>query len=93
MSDTGFIRLKKLTGAGIILVAGRHNQCEIQAEMGTSSPIDFARSGLNYALVGGGSAKGLAQEAKRLMAEVGITSLRKDAFRAVEVVFSLPGGF
>ena len=93
MSGTGFLRLAKLTGAGIVLVASRHNKRELQAETGASPSIEVARSHLNYSLVGPLNARAVADEAKRLMADAGVLSIRKDAVRAVEVVFSLPGGF
>ena len=52
MSGAAILRIKKLTGSGIIGKAARHNKRTIQAEMGASSSIDPTRSHLNETLMG-----------------------------------------
>lgn len=90
MSGAAILRIKKLTGSGIIGKAARHNKRTIQAEMGASSSIDPTRSHLNETLVGPLTPDAVAQLAKDLMAEAGLTTLRKDAVLGLELVFSLP---
>lgn len=90
MSGAAILRIKKLTGSGIIGKAARHNKRTIQAEMGASSSIDPTRSHLNEILTGPLTPDAVAQIAKDLMAEAGLTTLRKDAVLGLELVFSLP---
>lgn len=90
MSGAAILRIKKLTGSGIIGKAARHNKRTIQAEMGASSSIDPTRSYLNETLMGPLTADAVALLAKDLMAAAGLTSLRKDAVLGLELVFSLP---
>ena len=90
MTSAAFMRLAKLSGAGKVLVAARHNLREIQAERGASASIDSARSQLNVVLTGPSSASEVEYLARMRMADAGIGKLRKDAVRAVEIVFSLP---
>lgn len=88
MSSADFLRVAKLKGGGIITVAGRHNLREIQAEQGTSGPIDATRSRLNYTLAGPATAGDVARDAKAL--KQGMAPLRRDAVMALELVLSLP---
>lgn len=90
MSGAAILRIKKLTGSGIIGKAARHNKRTIQAEMGASLSIDPTRSHLNETLMGPLTADAVALLAKDLMAAAGLTSLRKDAVLGLELVFSLP---
>jgi hypothetical protein len=92
MAHSQFLRIKKLTGASIILVAAKHNHREILAELGAQpgSSIDPSRVGLNYVLRGLDTAAGVADMAQALLDNAGVTSLRKDAVRSLEIVFSLP---
>jgi hypothetical protein len=90
MSGAAFLRLKKLTGSGIMGKAARHNRRVIQAELGTSGPIDATRSHLNITLMGPSTADEVAQLAKAKMMAVGLTKTRKNAVMGVELVFSLP---
>ncbi len=92
MSATGFLRLKKLKGAGIVTVAARHNLREIQAERGAAGNIDPTRSNLNDVLAGPCTAEGVAALAKLRMQAAGVGKLRKDAVLAIELVLSLPPG-
>ena len=87
-----FLRIKKLTGKAIIEVAARHNHREILAELGAApgGHIDPARVRLNRVLHGHGTAAAVASEAKTLMDCAGIKATRKDAVRALEIIFSLP---
>ena len=84
-----FLRVKKLKGAGIVKAA-RHNLREIAAEIGADSHINPNHTNLNQVIAGGNNADDIAATAKRLMDDAGIGKLRKDAVRAVELVFSLP---
>jgi hypothetical protein len=92
MTHVQFLRIKKLTGKAIIEVAARHNCREILAELGAASAgrIDPARVGLNYVLRGHETAAAVASEAQALMDAAGIKAMRKDAVRALEIIFSLP---
>lgn len=92
MSGAAFLRLKKLTGGGIMLRAARHNRREIQAELGATGPIEPSRSSLNITLIGPPNADEVAQLAKAKIAAAGISKVRKDAVVGVEFVFSLPTG-
>ena len=92
MTHAQFLRIKKLTGKAIIEVAARHNHREILAELGAApgGHIDPARVGLNRVVRGHGTAAAVASQAKMLMDAAGVKTLRKDAVRALEIVFSLP---
>lgn len=90
MSGTGFIRLKKLKGPGIVAAAARHNRRTIQAEIGASLSIDPTRSRLNQTLQGPPTPEGVALLAGQRLRDAGISKLRKDAVMALEFVFSLP---
>ncbi|MBC7455332.1 MAG: hypothetical protein H7335_16885, partial [Massilia sp.] len=92
MIHAQFLRIKKLTGKVIIEVAARHNHREILAELGAApgGHIDPARVGLNRVLRGHGTAAAVASQAKILMDAAGVKAMRKDAVRALEIIFSLP---
>jgi hypothetical protein len=92
MTQAQFLRIKKLTGKAIIELAARHNHREILAELGTASGqhINPQRVKLNRVLRGHGTAAGVASHAKTLMDTAGIKATRKDAVRALEIIFSLP---
>lgn len=92
MAHSQFLRIKKLTGASIILVAAKHNHREILAEMGAQAggAIDPRRVGMNYVLRGLGTATGVAEMAQALLDNAGVKSLRKDAVRGLEIIFGLP---
>lgn len=84
-----FVRVKKLKGSSIILVAARHNRRELQAEVGASDRIDVTRSGLNQCLAGPHDADGVAALATTRMKAAGVLKTRADAVMGIEVVFSL----
>jgi len=86
------LRIKKLSGKGIILKAAKHNHREIQAEIGIEMDgvIDPLRIADNRILLGASSAIGVANSAQLLMDEAKIKPLRKDAVRALELIVSLP---
>lgn len=90
MSAAAFLRVKKLKGSGIVLVAARHNLREIQAELGAGGNIDPARMHLNLLVHGPGDAANVAALAKARMQAAGVGKLRKDAVKAIELVLSLP---
>jgi hypothetical protein len=84
--------MQKLTGKAIIVVAAKHNHREILAELGGTPgcAIDPSRTPSNRVLRGAVTAAGVAKQAQAMMAAAGITALRKDAVRALEIVVSLP---
>lgn len=90
MAASHILRIAKLKGGGKILAASRHNKRAIQAEKGADSHIDATRSHLNYSLIGFDNPEAVANQAKSLMVNAGISSLRKDAVLAIEIIFSLP---
>ncbi len=89
---TQFLRIKKLTGKTIIYLAAKHNHREILAEIGAAQGghIDLSRVGFNYVLRGLDTAHGVAGMAQSLLDNAGVKTLRKDAVRALEIIFSLP---
>lgn len=90
MANSQFLRMKKLTGANIVELAGRHNHREIALELGQAyNSIDLARVKLNYVIRGGRTAAAIALEATERMSDAGVVKLRKDAVRAHEIIFSL----
>jgi hypothetical protein len=91
MKNSLFLAFAKLKGGGRVLAAARHNKRELQSERGAASHIDAQRSSLNYCLAGEITAKGIDAAAKQKLSDAGITTLRKDAVRVIEAVFSLPG--
>ncbi len=90
MGITSFLKIKKLTGQGIIKVAARHNLREIVAELGADGHISPDRVHMNLVLRGQESAEGVAAHAANLLSNAGISKLRKDAVRGIEIVFGLP---
>ena len=94
MTHGHFLRMKGLKGKAIIVTAAKHNSREILAELDGSqgATIDPCRTPLNYILRGPATAAGVASEARALMATAGIATLRKDALRGLEIIFSLPAG-
>jgi hypothetical protein len=92
MTHVQFLRIKKLTGKGIVEVAARHNHREILAEIGATpgGRIDPARVRLNRILCGHRTAADVASQAQTMMSEAGIKATRKDAVKALEIIFSLP---
>jgi len=90
MSNSQFLRMKKLTGENIVEVAGRHNHREIAMELGHEyNSINLARVGLNYVIRGGNTAAAIAHEAEERMVAGGVRKMRKDAVRALEIIVSL----
>lgn len=71
----------------IILDAMKHNKRTIEKESGN---IDRTKSHLNYALHGVDTPENIATHANVLIAKAGITKLRKNAVKGVEIIFSLP---
>lgn len=90
MSAAAVLRLKKLTGAGIVRAAAMHNRRAIVAELGADGHINPSRCRLNVRMEGPATPEGVAELAQSLMDAAGVGKLRKDAVRAVEAVFSLP---
>lgn len=92
MSTGAILRVKKLTGVGIVRAAARHNKRATQVEIGASGSIDARRSILNECLSGPATADDVANLARKRMASAGVGKLRKDAVRAIEVIVSLAPG-
>ena len=94
MTHAHFLRMKGLKGKAIIVTAAKHNLREILAELdgNQGAAIDPSRTPLNCILRGPATAAGVASEARALMAAAGIATLRKDALRGLEIIFSLPAG-
>ena len=92
MTQTAFLSIKKLTKKDIILVAAKHNHREIVAEYGAAKDghINPLRKGDNVVLRGLDTASDVAEMAQSLMNNAGVKRLRKDAVRALEIIFSLP---
>jgi Plasmid recombination enzyme len=90
MKNSLFLAFAKLKGGGRLLAAARHNKRELQNERRAASHIDARRSSMNYCLAGEITAKGIDNAAKQMLADAGIATLRKDAVRVIEAVFSLP---
>lgn len=88
--DNQFLRIKKLTGKGIIRTAMKHNLRELQAELGADSHINATRTALNTVMAGAVTSGGVFEYAEGLMLEAGVGPLRKDAVRGLELVVSLP---
>lgn len=72
------------------LAAIKHNKREIQKEFGAPDNINLERTPLNYSLHGLAVAVDIERYSKSLLALAGISSVRKNAVWAVEIVFSLP---
>ncbi len=83
------MRIQKLTGQGKVMIAARHNLREFQLDAAYCNNIDPTRVGQNSVLRGCTTAKGVANEAKTLMAEAGVKATRKDAVLALEIIFCL----
>lgn len=84
------VMIKRLKGQGIVRLAAKHNLREIAAETGAAGHIDPARIHMNLILRGPASAEKVAERAKELMADGGITRLRVGSVMALELVFTLP---
>jgi len=91
MTHTHFLRIKKLTGKNIIQAAAKHNCRELAGEIGLTaeSHIDPQRIKHNIILKGADTAAGIAGAAQSLMDAAKVKPLRKDAVRALEIIFSL----
>lgn len=89
-ADRQYLSLKKLKDKDRLRVAAKHNLRELQAELGAGSNIDHTRIRLNRVLAGPDRADAVAAEAERLMRDAGITRLRQDAVRGVEIIVGLP---
>ena len=73
-------------------IAAKHNHREILAEMGAAQGghIDPLRTIGNIVLRGCDTAAVVASVAQSLMDSANVNPLRKDAVRALEIIFSLP---
>lgn len=90
MSNIFFLRIDKLTLKGIIRTAASHNLREMYRYKTPPISIDSSKSQLNVILKGASTAQGVNAHAKQLMMNEGITKVRSNAVRCIEVLFSLP---
>ena len=84
-----FFRYEGVNGKRFLL-AIKHNTRELQKECGSKGNIDANRTHLNYSLHGLKSSQAIDRYARSLIALAGITTVRKNAVWAVEVIYSLP---
>ena len=84
-----FMSMRKLKQARQLLAAAKHNKRE--AFPGTGR-IDANQTHKNLVLAGAQSADAVREMAEGLMRDAGIIKVRKDAVRAIEIVFSVPVG-
>ena len=87
--STAVLRVKKLTGRGIVLKAARHNKRAIAAERHAGSRIDSTRSTLNECIGGFLTPNEVARQAGVMMTAAGIVKQRKNGVLALEFVVSL----
>jgi Plasmid recombination enzyme len=87
-----FISFGTITSHGQVTQAARHNTRQIQFENGANGHIDPLRSSLNMVLRGESSADVISAAVKRVIADAGITRLRKKGIVVIEILFSLPVG-
>jgi hypothetical protein len=90
MSNVFFLRIEKLTPKGIIRTAARHNLREMYRYKTPPISIDPSKSHLNMILRGASTAQGVNAYANQLMKNAGITKVRSNGVRCIEVIFSLP---
>lgn len=88
MTHISYLAMKKLTGSAHLTVASRHNLRELGTSHGPH--IDLRLSDSNMVLRGPDTADAVATMAKSLMDEAGVLTLRRDAVRALEIIFTLP---
>jgi hypothetical protein len=87
-----FISFGTITSHGQVTQAARHNTRQIQFENGANGHIDPLRSTLNMVLRGESSADEISAAVKKVIADAGITRLRKKGIVVIEILFSLPVG-
>ena len=90
---SGILRLKKITEANGIKEAARHNRRELLPELKTSLRIDPSLTYKNEVLCGPSSADEIPRLADELLKKASARVVRKDAVRAIEIIFSLPKNF
>lgn len=90
MTNTHLFKMGSIHGKSGLLNALLHNKRQLQRERNSSSHIDFAKSTLNYTLVGDDAPKNIAHYARLQMFKAGIEKPRKNGVMAVEIIFSLP---
>ena len=91
-SKNQVLRIQKLKGSGIIKIAAQHNLREklSSSAVSKSGNIDPARTERNYVLRGKETATEVAAEAKAHLDAALLKTPRKDAVRAIEIIFGLP---
>lgn len=90
MSYDFFFRVKKLKPLGIIKTAASHNLREMYRNRTLQKPFDSSKLHLNFILIGASTAKDIDMHASQMMKNVGITKIRANAVRGIEIIFSLP---
>jgi hypothetical protein len=90
MSNVFFLSIKKQKPKGIIRASARHNTREMYLYTKPPVSIDSSKSHLNVILRGAATAQEVNAYANQLMKNAGITKIRSNAVRCIEVLFSLP---
>ncbi len=86
-------RRRQYAPADLVKVAAMHNLREIAKEFGTDSHIDVNRIKDNFIIAGKPSSDGVVALEHQLLSDAGLThKIRKNAVRAIEIVFSLKFG-
>jgi len=87
MKAVAYFRAQALKGPHMLTVAAKHNRRD---GIVAADNIDPGRSHMNFRLRGPATVAELSDLSASLMAAAGITRIRTDAVRAIEVVVSLP---
>lgn len=90
MSQVYFLKIKKQTRQKSIWSSARHNLREMYRYRKPPIGIDSSKSHLNVILRGAYTAKDVNAYAEQLMKNAGITKVRSNGVRCIEVLFSLP---
>lgn len=90
MSQVYFLKIKKQTRQKSIWSSARHNLREMYRNRKPPIGIDSSKSHLNVILRGASTAKDVNAYAEQLMKNAGITKVRSNGVRCIEVLFSLP---
>jgi Plasmid recombination enzyme len=90
MSQVYFLKIKKQNSKRCIWSSARHNLREMYRYRKPPIGIDSSKFHLNVILRGASTAKAVNAYAEQLMKNAGITKVRSNGVRCIEVLFSLP---
>lgn len=86
-------RRRQYAPADLVKVAAMHNLREIAKEFGVDSHIDVNRIKDNFIIAGEPTSAGVVAYEHQLLSDAGLPhKIRKNAVRAIEIVFSLKSG-